>query len=231
MILTAHQPNYLPYLGFFEKIAKSDLFLIVDNVQFVKRGPFGWIHRNKIRNPNGWQWLSLDCITKGKYIQKINEVQFKPGSPHLRKHWRAIEVNYQKAPHFKNYCDPFRHIYLEQEWNNLADLNSALIQSILKALEINVKVERTSELNITGKASELIINMCKAVGASHYLSGIHGKDYLDLKLIEEAGITIIFQDYKHPTYHQCWKGKFEPYISALDLLFNHGKDSKEILLN
>jgi len=230
VILTAHQPNYLPYLGFIEKIAKADIFLIVDNVQFVKRGPFGWIHRNKIRNPQGWQWLSLDCLTKGKYQQNINEVQFKPGSPHLRKHWRAIEVNYQKAPYFEQYSHFFKAIYLEQEWKSLADLSSTLIKSLMDAFDINVPLNRTSTLNITGKASELIVNMCLEVGASSYLSGIHGKDYLNLPLFEEKGIELIFQDYTHPIYTQCWQGDFQPYMSALDLLFNHGPESKKILM-
>jgi hypothetical protein len=231
VILTAHQPNYLPYLGFFEKISRADVFLLVDNVQFVKRGPFGWIHRNKIRNPQGWQWLSLDCLTKGKYTQNINEVLFKPGSPHLRKHWRAIEVNYQKAPFFEEHAEAFRQIYLEQEWLGLSALSAALIKSILEAFKIDVEIKSTSALNITGKASELIVNMCQKEGADQYLSGVHGRDYLDLELFKEKNIELIFQDYKHPVYKQCWPGEFEPHMSALDLLFNHGPEAKKIMLS
>lgn len=229
MLLTGHQPNYLPYLGFFEKIAKADMYLVVDNVQFVKRGPFGWIHRNKIRTSNGWQWLSLDCLTKGQFTQNINEVRLKPGSPHLRKHWRAIEVNYAKAPHFEAFAKPFRDIYLETQWEMMVDLNVALIKAVMTALGLETPVDSTSRLGISGKASELIINMCEVTGADRYLSGVHGKDYLDMGLFEQAGITVEFQNYPHPAYEQCHQGEFEPYMCALDAIFNLGNDARALI--
>src|SRR3989338_6081487 len=100
MLITGHQPNYIPYAGFFHKIVQAEAFVIVDNVQFVKRGPFGWIHRNKIRTQSGWDWLTVPVITKGKFSQKINETIIDNKMPWRRKHWKTIEFNYRKAPHF-----------------------------------------------------------------------------------------------------------------------------------
>jgi hypothetical protein len=230
LLLTGHQPNYLPYPGFFEKIARADLFLIVDNVQFVKRGPFGWIHRNKIRTPDGWNWLSLDCLTKGKYHQNINEVLLKAQSPCLKKHWRSIEINYARAPFFSDYAPFFREIYLEKKWTHLCELNIALIKTCLQILDISTPLKRSSKLNIQGKASELIARMCQVTGASSYLSGSHGKDYLDLDFLKKEGVDILFQDFPALQYTQCWPGPFQENLCILDLLFNCGKNAKKLLL-
>ena len=119
MLLTAHQPNYLPYPGFFQKIAAADEFLVVDTTQFVKRGPFGWIHRNRIRNHQGAQWLSLPVLHKGRYTQRICDTLLNPKLPWRHKHWRSIELNYGKAPHWAEYHAGLREIY-EREWSELS---------------------------------------------------------------------------------------------------------------
>ncbi len=230
MILTGHQPNYLPYPGFFEKIARADRFLVVDNVQFVKRGSFGWMHRNRIRTPSpqGWDWLSLPVLSKGRFHQRIDEAKLDNALPWGRKHWRALEFHYRRAPHFKEHADVFREIY-ERPWESFCELSCALLEVILRLLGLPSKIERTSALGITGESSELVLAMCRATGADTYLSGVHGRDYLDVAAFEKAGVKLVFQDFVCPEYPQCWPGPFVPNLSVVDLIFNCGDRSRGML--
>jgi hypothetical protein len=225
MLLTAHQPNYLPYLGFFHKIAQADRFTIVENTQFVKRGPFGWIHRNKIRTVDGWQWLSVPVHTKGKFTQSIRDTMIRTDLPWQRKHWRAISLNYGKAPHFARYAGPLEEIYA-RPWEKLADLNATLIRLILGFLGIDRPVTIGG---VEGESTQLVVNLCREAGADAYLSGVHGRDYLDEAMIRAAGITLRYQEFAHPVYPQCQPGAFVPNLCALDLLFNVGPDSRAVL--
>ncbi|MBS3762560.1 MAG: WbqC family protein [Planctomycetes bacterium] len=228
MIAVGHQPNYLPYLGFFAKIAAGDVFVIVDNVQYVKRGPFGWQNRNKIRNHDGWQWLTVPVLTKGKYHQNINEARINNREHWRGKHWRSIEYNYHNAPFFDRYADFFKSVY-EREWEMLCNLNITLIRYLLDQLGIDVPVQIASQEEIAGEGTGLIVDICKKTGADTYLHGEHGGDYADFEKIESAGIDNLVQAYKHPTYPQCFEG-FESHMSAIDLLFNCGPDSCDILV-
>jgi hypothetical protein len=230
MILTAHQPNYLPYAGFFEKIARADRFLVVDNVQFVKRGTFGWMHRNRIRtgSAQGWDWLSVPVLTKGKFTQRICDAEIEPGVPWARKHWRTIEWNYRRAPYFGEYGPRFRELY-ERPWVRFADMAAAFIELILGLLGLPRTLERTSVLGLEGQASDLVLNLCRAAGADTYLSGVHGKDYLDLPAFERAGVRLVFQEYACPEYPQCWPGPFVPNLSIVDMLFNCGPDAGRVM--
>lgn len=228
MLLTAHQPNYLPYAGFFHKVAQADRFIIVDTTQFVKRGPFGWIHRNKIRTAEGWQWLSVPVHTSGKFTQPIHQTLIRNDLPWRRKHWRAIEFNYRAAPHFSRYAGGLQAIY-DREWNLLSDLNAELIRFILHALEIETPVSLAGAAGIEGKATELVINLCRAAGADAYLSGVHGHDYLDEAAVRAAGIDLRFQQFEPPVYPQCHPGPFVTNLSVLDLLLNVGPGARALL--
>ena len=228
MILVGHQPNYLPYPGFFHKIAQADLFVIVDNVQFVKRGPFGWMHRNRIRTPDGWMWLTVPVITKGRFTQKILDVELDPDAPWARKHWRSLEWSYRGAPHFAAYADRFRAVY-ERPWKRLAGLNEAVIREMMGAFGIGVPVERAGARGVEGKSTGYVVNLCRAFGATVYLSGVHGRDYLDPAPFAEAGIELRFQEFAPPVYAQCQPGGFVPGLSAIDLLFNCGPECLKVL--
>lgn len=232
MILTGHQPNYLPYLGFFHKIARADRFLIVDNVQFVKRGPFGWIHRNRIRtcSPEGWEWISVPIQTKGRFEQKICDAQIDNSLPWARKHWRTLEWNYRKARYFNDYAAEFKEMY-GRPWTSFTELSCAFIELLLRKLGIQKDAPRTSALAIAGESTGLVLAMCRAGGADTYLSGVHGKDYLDPAEFERNGLKLVFQEFSCPVYPQCWPGPFVPNLSAIDLLFNCGPDSLRVLLN
>jgi len=229
MLLTGHQPNYLPYPGLFHKIAIADAFIIVDNVQFVKRGPFGWMNRNKIRTKDGWGWLTVPVITKGKFTQSILETKINNNLPWGRKHWRAIKLNYSKAAYFDKYAGFLEPIY-EKRWEGLCELNIEMIKILLQLLGIKKDVMRTSTLGIRGESTQLIINMCKKVGASAYLSGIHGRDYLDENLMGQNNIKLVYQKFSAPQYQQCQRGPFIPNLSIIDMLFNCGEGTLKLLL-
>ena len=226
MILTGHQPNYLPYPGFFHKILEADQFLIVDTVQFVKRGAFGWIHRNRIRTrtEEGWSWLTVPVLTHGKYFQTIQETRIDNRLPWRRKHWRTLRDAYHKTPGFAEFGPTIEKIY-EREWDSLSSLNETLIREILAMLGVSRPVLRLSDRPVPGKASELIVNFCKELGASEYLSGVHGRDYLDLELFDRAGIKLSFQEFRCPEYPQAVSGPFLANLSVVDLLFCCGQES------
>jgi len=228
MRLTGHQPNYLPYPGFFHKLLHADAFVIVDHVQFVKRGSFGWIHRNRIRTEDGWAWLTVPVITKGRFEQRILDVRPNNALNWTRKHWRSIEWHYKKAPFFKDHAPFFEDTY-SRTWDNLSELNIFVIQYIMRQMEIDLPIYRSSELDIQGKAGQLIIDMCRKLGADTYLSGVHGRDYLDLDLFKEAKIKLAFQTFDPAPYPQVYKGDFVPDLAIIDLLMNRGPESRTYL--
>ena len=228
MILTGHQPNYLPYPGFFYKIAQAEVFAIVDTVQFVKRGTFGYQNRAKIRTHQGWIWLTVPVLSKGRYHQIICETRINNRIPWQKKHWRSIKLNYQKAPYFDRYRDFFEKIY-QRDWEYLADLNIEIIKYLIEALGIKVKIVKTSDFKPAGKGTDLIIDICQKLEADTYIHGKHGRDYVDQKRFQRANIRSIYQDFQHPEYKQQFE-PFVPYMSVIDLIFNYGPESLDIIL-
>lgn len=230
MLLTGHQPNYLPYAGFFDKIARSAKFVIVDQVQFVKRGPFGWIHRNRIRtpSPDGWEWLTVPVQTSGRFDQSIRDTRIDAALPWARKHWKTLEWHYRKAPYFGDYAPELRAIY-DRKWEWLWELNVELIRLVLRWLGIDRPIVLQSEIGAAGKAGDLVIDLCRRTGADAYLSGMHGRDYLDPAEFDRAGIRLVFQEYRPNEYPQCVPGPFVPNLSVVDLIFNCGPGSLGVI--
>ncbi len=228
MLIAGHQPNYLPYCGFFHKAALSDVFVIVDAVQFVKGGPFAWQHRNKIRTKDGWIWLTVPVLTKGKYHQNINEVKINNIFDWRRKHWRSIYMNYRNAQYFEKYSDFFEFVY-KKEWERLVDLNMEIISFLLKELGIEKRVIKCSELGATGGKTELLADICRRLNSNKYLSGVHGREYIDEEMIKENNLEVIFQDFEHPVYDQGYSD-FIPNLSVIDLLFRNGKRSLDLIM-
>ncbi len=229
MLLTGHQPNYLPYLGFFHKIYHAGMFVIVDNVQFVKRGPFGWMNRNKIRTAEGARWLTVPVLVKGKFEQQIKDTKINTALPWARKHWRTLARSYSKAPYFTRYADFFDETYNKKKWENFCDLSTHLIFFLLKALGIDRPVKIASELGGRGKGDDLILDLCEKTGADAYLHGKHGADYIDEEKFRARGVGCAYQNFEHPVYRQQHL-PFLSHLSVVDLLFNHGAESLEILL-
>ena len=225
MIVSVHQPHYLPWLGYFDKIAASDLFVLLDNVQYKKRE---YQNRNRIRTRQGVKWLTVPVATTGKYEQMTGEVEIESGASWREKHLETLRHAYSSAPHFKRVFEELEELYMGREWARLAEINSAMLAWFMKEMEIETRVALESELGTGGLSTERIVNICRAVGADVYLSGSGGRDYMDEALFEKAGLKLEYQKYEHPAYPQV-HGGFEPFMGIVDLLFNAGKNAAQIV--
>ena len=226
MIVTIHQPEHLPWLGFFDKIRQADVFVMLDHVQYRKHY---FQNRNKIRAHNGAIWLTVPVLTKDHLAQAINGVQIDNhgGSRWKEKCWASMVQNYRKTIFWRDHEAFFDDLY-KKDWNHLVDLNESIIRYMLNALSIHVKVLKSSEMNVEGNKGDLLLGICRKVGAEVYLSGISGRDYLDLSMFAQAGIEVRFQKFFHPIYKQI-HDPFFPCMSSVDLLFNYGPDSLDVI--
>jgi hypothetical protein len=189
-----------------------------------------WHQKNRIKGPNGDVWLTIPVLTKGKRFQKISEAEIDNSKPWAAKHLRSIEFCYAKAPFASRYIPALRDIY-ETRWERLADLNIRLISFLMDAFCIHKPIVRSSQLEYGENSRDgHIIAICKQLKATELYDAAGAAPLLDLSTFKAAGIEVIFQDYHHPVYHQL-HGEFVPKMSALDLLFNEGLDSLEIMLS
>jgi len=225
MIITIHQPEYLPWIGFFDRINKSDIFVILDDVGYQKNG---FINRNKIKTKDGWQWLTIPV--KGRsFNKKINEVLIDNGKDWQKKHISLLKDNYSKASYFKEYYS-FLEKTFSKNWENISDLDIYLIKNITDFLEIRTKIEKASILGVESEKTNRLVDICKKFKADTYLSGPGGKNYMDLNLFKKQGIKVVFQEFSHPEYSQQFIEKgFLHGMSVMDLLFNTGGKSLEII--
>jgi hypothetical protein len=226
LIVAGHQPNYLPWLGFFDKMRRCDVFIIEDNIQFETRG---FINRNKVKvhtsTANNVMWLTVPIKHAGRR-QLINEVQISNlDSDWAKRHWLTLKYNYSKAPFWNKYCGFFEQTF-NRNWSSLLDLNMNLIQGLMNFLNIKTPLVMASSLNVSKKKSELVLAQCIALGGTVQLSGDGAREYLDVKSFEEAGIEVVFQDFHYPKYEQVF-GEFIPNLSVVDYLFCTGNESVE----
>ena len=222
------QPGFLPWLGFFELMFKCDVFIFLDDVQYTKRD---WRSRNKIKTSNGPEWLTLPVITKGRFTQLIKETELDNNQNWAKQHLNTMKMNYSRALYFDALFPEIEGIY-NRSWTLIYDIDIALIKLLMKELGLKRRLLRSSELNgsIKESAKNKVIKICKAVGATHFYNGAAGRDIYDFETFEKNNIVLEFQNYRHPEYQQLW-GDFVPYLSTIDLLFNHGPESLDILLN
>jgi hypothetical protein len=226
MILTAHQPAYLPWLGLIHKIAISDTYVYLDSVQFEKNS---FTNRNKIKTANGPLWLTVPVFLKDHTKKIIQDIKIDNSKDWRETHFKSIYLNYKKAPYFNKYADFFEDTY-KKEWDSLANLGDHMLRWFLKELGVNVKYYKASEMNFEEHKSDLILEMSKKLGANLYVFGALGKDYAKEENFTKEGVKIYFQDYNHPKYSQLWGNDFSPYMGIVDLLFNCGGKSLEILM-
>ncbi|ODS34146.1 MAG: WbqC-like protein family protein [Candidatus Scalindua rubra] len=222
MLIAVHQPQYLPWLGYVDKIDKAEVFVILDNVQFKKNE---WQNRNRVKTAQGWQWITVPVLYK--FPEKINEVRINNDTNWNRKHLQALITNYSKAPCFANYKSFFEDIF-SRSWDRLVDINIEIIKFLISALELKIKLVMASDLKLREEPTERLVDICKTLNGNKYLAGRDGIKYMNLEKFDKEGIEIVFQDFKHPVYNQLYKD-FEPGMSAIDLLFNCGDKSLEIL--
>jgi len=223
MIVAIHQPNFLPWIGYFYKMYKSDIFVFLDNVQFSKNS---YQNRVKIKTSQGAQWLTLPVFHK--FGQLTKDVRINNNEKWKEKHLKTIELNYKKAPYFNQIYDLLVKVYTNNKWELMTDFNIELITAICNFLDIKTKTIRASSLNTSGSATELLIDIVKKVGGDIYLSGKGGMKYQDENRFKEESITLIYTNFKHPVYPQLW-GEFIEGLSIIDLLFNCGEESIYII--
>jgi hypothetical protein len=218
------QPGFLPWLGFFDQMIRSDVFVIYDDVQFDKHG---WRNRNRIKTANGIAWLTVPVRHGGHHGQAINDVKIDNSRNWARKLVSAIQQAYARAPHCEPYAKQLTEI-LTRPWENLLELDLSIIELMAHWFEVETKVLKASELGILGSQSGRLLEICRHFGAWRYLSGNAAKSYLDNQLFDKAGIEVVWQDYAHPSYPQI-HGEFVPYLSALDLVLNVGPESPKVI--
>ncbi len=225
MIVGILQPGYLPWLGYFEQMALSDVFVFYDDVQYEKGS---WRNRNRIKTSSGPAWLTVPVLTKKRGAQLIKDVEINPAVSWAKKHVKTLEQNYSRAPYFAA-CSEGLFAILNKPWKYLADLDIAVTLWFSETLGLETRTMRSSELPVSGTQTGRLIRIVKHLGGDTFYEGAAGKDYIDPAEFRAGGVTVRFQDYKHPAYSQG-PGDFLPYMSVADLLFHHGPDSLNILL-
>ena len=223
MIISVHQPQYLPWLGYFDKIDRADIFVLLDNVQFKKNE---WQNRNKIKTAKGWQWLTVPVMYK--YPQLISEVEINNKDKWRHRQRQAIISNYRKAPFWPLLEEFFEEIF-SSEWQYISQLNIHVVKRLAVLLGITTPIHVASELGeFPEDPDDRLIALTKHFDADIYLAGGGGKGYMDMERYTQNGVRVIFQEYSHPVYDQLF-GAFEPFMSVVDLIYNHGERSLEIL--
>ena len=217
------QPTYLPWSGYFGLMRSVDLFIFLDSVQFARRS---WQQRNQIKTANGAQWLTVPVVSKGKRDQRIDEVEIDPTAHFAGVHRRTIELNYRKAPEYGALAPQILSLL---EGPRLADLTIGIIQRIQEMLGVATPVLRSSVMQGSGAKADLLVSLCREVGATEYISPPASQGYLDESdAFARAGIPVRYFNFRHPEYPQLF-GEFLPYMSCIDMLFNCGDRSLSLI--
>lgn len=223
MIVAVHQPQYLPWLGYFDKIARADVFVLLDTVQYKKNE---WQNRNRIKTAAGPQWLTVPVLYR--FGQQIRDVEINAKERWQHKHRQALISNYRKVPYW-SMLEPFFSEVFSHPWRTIGELNIAVVRGLVEILEIGTPMFVASELPpFPEDPDERLIAITQYFGADTYLAGSGGHNYMDLDKYRHAGITVLFQEYHHPVYNQLF-GEFVPYLSVVDLIYNEGPKSLAIL--
>ena len=223
MIVAIHQPQYLPWLGYFDKIRRANVFCFLDNVQYKKND---WQNRNRIKTAHGWQWLTVPVHYR--YPQKIREVTINNHGKWKNKHLQALISNYSRAHFFKEIADSLKQAYSEN-WESISELNIFLIKRLAAALGLGHKLfVKASDFTLSEDSTDRLVDICKKLKADTYLAGQDGVKYMNMDRFEQSGIQVIIQDFQHPVYPQVF-GDFQSHMSVVDLLFNCGAKSLEII--
>lgn len=230
MIVTIHQPEHLPWLGLFNKIAKADVFIILDSVQFEKNY---FQNRNKILGSNGVQWIGIPVSNKEHMDGVIASTEIAIDPKNIKwkeKYLQTIRQSYGKYPYFNDvYLLLEKAIEIETKY--FCEINIAIIKTFCDALDIHPKYIRSSELELDGMKSDLILDICKKTKADIYIAGPSGRNYLDLESFKQNNIVVKFNDYNHPIYPQKKTNEFISHLSALDLFMNVGfNEAKKIII-
>ena len=229
-IVTGHQPVYLPWLGLIHKASLSDVFIYMDDVQYLVRD---WNNRNLVKTAQGKPiWLTVPVDLKHSPSHTLKDILIASDHGPLHKtwhykHWMTLKTLYARAPYFKDYAPFFEWLYLEKKWERLDDLNLTLLKKIFEWFRLDTQIVVASEVGFTGVKSDLVLEHGVRYNADIVLTGMYGKDYIDVQKFENRGIKVVFQDYNHPIYEQRVPGEFF-HLSFVDLLFIYGPQSRDI---
>jgi hypothetical protein len=221
-----HQPDFAPYLGFFHRFLYADFFIALDHVQFVY-GSRAWTHRDKIKTDQGEKWLTVS-VKKASRDTPISKIELSTDIDWRKANLALLEQNYRMAPYYKELISELEGIY-EQPFYMLRDFNMAFIEMLMDILDVRIPWVWSSSLDPVGAKNELLVDLLRKVSATHYLSGAGARDYFESEPFTNAGLEVVWQNFTHPVYSQQF-GNFVPYLSVLDVLFNHGvMASRELL--
>lgn len=232
-IVSGHQPVYLPWLGLIHKASLADVFVYMDDVQYLERD---WNNRNKVKTPQGGEkWLTVPVDLAASSSKLLKDIRIKAENlPEPKRwssvHWMTLQSCYGKSPFFKDYKDFFAWLYMEKKWELLSDLNLAMLKQVLEWFSIKTEIVIASQQNFTAQKSDLVLEHGVRFGANIVVTGALGKNYINEASFKEKGIKVLYQEYKHPEYQQRF-GAFLPRLAFVDLLFNHGPASREIALS
>ena len=222
------QPSYIPWRGYFDQICRADLFIFYDDVQYDKRG---WRNRNQIKTPRGKQWLTIPVHSRGVQVENvpINEIRIVWDSLWNQTHLKALQHTYARAPHFQRYL-PLLETFYQRRDELLADFTIDFTVALTRELgNTRTRFMRSSEISgIAGKKTDRLIQILRAVGATHYVSGPSASDYIEKEKFDQAGITLEYMEYNYPEYPQLYP-PFDSYVSILDLLFMTGSEAPDYI--
>jgi hypothetical protein len=230
VLLAIHQPEHLPWPGFFNKAYLADEFVILDVVQYRKNY---FQNRNRVLGPNGPAWVGVPVLTKGHTTTELRSMQINNNDRRWpQKYWRTLEESYGRHPHFDEYASWIRSA-LSDRWELLVPLNMKLIRGFFDALGLATRVRLASELptDVTESrsGSDLLLSICRALGGETYLSGPHGKEYLDGELFARSGVSVAYHAFTPPEYPQRGQEGFVPGMSIVDIMFNCGPDGMDLV--
>lgn len=220
MIITIHQPEHLPWLGFFNKMAKAETYVILDNVPFRKNYVQ---NRNRILGTNGVQWIVVPVLIGG-HIEgtiKTTRIAFESQPKWKTKYLKTLEQSYKKYPYFDEVFSDIECV-INQNWDSISELNFSLLRLFADKMNIRPNYVFASDLDVSGNKSDLILDICKALNADTYIAGPSGRRYLDKKSFMAASIEVVYNDYIHPEYSQKRTTEFVSHLSSVDLFMNLG---------
>ncbi len=213
------QSNYIPWKGYFDMIAAVDEFILYDDVQFTKND---WRNRNKIKTPKGLEWISIPV--GGGISRRIRDVEL-PNRLWQEKHWKTLESNYRRAPHFAEVAAVFEPLYRKQTYTYLSVLNREFIEVVCRYLGIQTRINNCWDYELIEGRTGRLVALCAQAGGVEYVSGPAARDYIDVQAFADRGIKLTWFDYSgYPEYPQLWGG-FVHGVTILDLLFNCGADA------
>lgn len=230
-VVAIHQPNFFPWLGYFDKIARSDVFVILDHVQFPKTRDSNWSNRVKVEMYGKFGWATMPLVRGYEGFRTIAEMRSDSASPWRRKMVRALHDTYRRAAAFDEVF-PFVQGLVENPADNLAEYNLSAIRMLCARLGLPTDhFVRSTALDVAGGKTDLLVSIVRAVDGTTYLAGGGAAGYQDDARLNDAGIEVLYQQFQPKPYARTGTAGFEPGLSVLDAAFHCGFDGTAALLN